>query len=147
MSEQEEVKAKLKDPEALAKLMERTMTAGAAAFAGGSLIPRSYVTFDVDADSCSPGMFAEDISLTLESLTSGEEMKAVGSAQNGSDVMHLQAKASIYMVNGTKIDQNAREFLWEALGRARQVVILMYAEIGAAPPAALGKAQATTTRS
>ncbi|MFW6087403.1 MAG: hypothetical protein ACODAG_09370, partial [Myxococcota bacterium] len=44
-------------------------------------LPRRYVTFVMDADSCAPGIFPEDFEITLESLASQQEVEAARAAQ------------------------------------------------------------------
>lgn len=141
-----EAPPKPKDPDMLAKAIERTQQAGLGN--GGEMIKRRTVTFDIDCEVCSPGLFTDDLSITLQTLTAGEEMKSSRGLTDGPEIVSAMARDSILAVNGSKITSVQREFLWEALGPGgRQLVLLMHNENGSATNAALGKARASSTKS
>lgn len=129
-------------PHALSRAMERHTRSGQAAMAGGDVIPRRYSTFVLDFTACEPGVFDEDLSLTLRSLRSSEELGAMrGSGDDPAAVGLGLAKASLCQMNGQTLTDDQREWLWEAIGGGgRQVVCAMYAHSGFTPAEAMGKA-------
>ena len=138
------------DPALLAQIMERRTVSGAGAFGGGEIVPRRRVTFDVDGAECCPGVFVDGegrpvtFKLTLVSLTSAEEIKVTQGVMDPAQAVFATAKASIEALNGTRVQGDKLDFLWEALGPGgRQIVVTLYQQVGACSPAGMGKALAS----
>ncbi len=140
------------DPTLLQRTFDRMTQTGASALSGnGEVVPRKRITFDVSDSDCAPGVFPEGsrFRLTLAALTSGAELKALRGCTDPTEILYVQARASIEALNGAPVvDANQLDFLWEVLGSAgRQLVLAMYAQIGSVSPAGLGKALSSSTRS
>lgn len=135
------------DPGALAKAMARVQQGGGGALRGGELIPRRSIRFTMDHQECMEGIFTEDFVIRMDTLTPAEETKVLHGAGDPMSVVSLLAQAALADVNGTRLDDIGREFLWTAIGPGgRQIVIAMYNEIGAAAPMSWGKARESSSR-
>lgn len=142
-----------------AGLLERTFnrvtkTGADAMSGGGEIVPRKYISFEVDGAHCSPGQFVTEageyysFTLTLASLLSGEEISVVRGVKDPAEAVQVAAKAALNKMNGAPIVGTQLDWFWEALGsHGRQLVLTMYQEIGALHPVGLGKALASSTRS
>jgi hypothetical protein len=93
-------------------------------------MPKRRITFVISAAACSPGVFTEDFELTLESLTSESELAAARRSKGDqTSLAFLFAYYGMAAVNGDPINdaEAEREWLWEALGPARQLVMGLFA--------------------
>lgn len=116
--------------------------------AGGvKTLPRRMVTFTLDCTVCAPGVFDEDLEITLGSLTPAMELEAANRSKGDPTSMAFHmARLSIQSVNGDPVSQSdgLDEWLWAALDQGgRQLVVGMFAKIGTPDPDAVGKASAT----
>lgn len=136
-----------KDPGALQRAFERSTKS----ISDGSRqsLPRKEVTFVVDHTVCAAGVFDEDFELTLRSLTSQDELAAARACKGDVTVMAmLMARNSLHALNGAMLDRGLGqdEWLWNVLDAGgRQLVVMMFANVGAPGEAALGKALASVT--
>lgn len=106
-------------------------------------MPKARATVTIPADACLPGLFDDDFELTLRSLDSKEDLKAMAKAgENVASLPFWYAFYSMEAVNGEPIidGEAQREWLWEALGSARQIVIGTYASSILPARGSLGKA-------
>ena len=144
----EEVRqAHLANPDMLKLAMDRASKAvGTGADLGKSPIPRRKITFEVDPDACAPGIFPGPFLLTMQSLSSAEELTALRGVGDDAIAVGLSlAVASLHKLNGTEIGYTQRQWLWEALGSGgRQLCATMFARVGMANAGALGKALASS---
>jgi hypothetical protein len=93
-------------------------------------MPKRRITFTVASDTCSPGVFSEDFELTLESLDSRMEIECARKSKGDATSMAFwYAYHGMSEVNGDRINdaEAEREWLWEALGPARQLVMGLFA--------------------
>ncbi len=137
------------------RVFERMTPTGPNAMrAGAELIRRRRLCFTVDGASCAPDVFVDDsgeyydFELTVQSLSSKEEIESLNGITEPGQVPWALAKASLYAVNGKPLprDDTKIDFLWEALGmQGRQVVMLAFNQLGSASAAALGKFQRSVT--
>lgn len=108
-------------------------------------LPQREVSFTVDASICAPGVFREDFTITLRSLTPSDELAAA--QKSGGDPMKLaltMAMASIHAFDGKVLDQAKREFLWAALDQAgRNVVVSQFGALGSPGEDAMAKTLAS----
>lgn len=104
-------------------------------------MPRGRITFEVNPEDCLPDVFAEPFTLTMATLTSGQEVDAARQANADPVVLGMaMARASLEKFNGMTLDPIKREFLWEALGQAgRQLAMAMFAKIGTPADGVAGK--------
>lgn len=131
------------------RLWERHTTTGAAALKGGDLIPRKRRTFLMDGASCAPFFYWDvdsgeylDFKVTMQSLTSLEEMNALNGVTDPGQVPYLLAKMSLYAINGKPIPRDRKDFYWESFGsQGRQIALMCFQMIGSASGVALGKFQ------
>ena len=137
------------DPTLLENTFNRLTKQGPEALGpGGDLIPRKRITFEVDGAECAPGVFEGTFQITLASLTADQEISISRGVTDPAEVVQLTVKHSIERMNGAPVVGDQLNFLWEALGPGgRHLVSIMFQEIGSLNPAALGKAQASSTRS
>ena len=106
------------------------------------------ITFPVSGEDCAPGMFVDatgaplEFEITLAALSAAQEIKATRGVLDPTEAVQLMARSSIEKLNGAPVVGEQVEFLWEALGPGgRQLVIVMYQEVGSLSPANLGKAR------
>ena len=93
-------------------------------------MPKRRVTFVVEVSTCNPDIFAEDFELTIEALSSETELRACRKAAGDPTSLAMMfAFYSMHSVNGDPLNdaEGEREYLWEALGPARQIVMGIYA--------------------
>jgi hypothetical protein len=143
----------LPDPTLLQRVYDRVTVEGEGAVkSGGPIVPLKRVTFDVDGAECAPGMFVDahgnyiTFRLTLSALTSAQELKCTKGITDPAAAAMSAAQASIAELNGAPVLGAQLDFLWEALGPGgRQLVLVMFQEVGSATPASMGKAQASIT--
>jgi hypothetical protein len=140
-----------------AGLLERTFiratkTGADAMSGGGEIVPRRYISFEVDGAHCSPGQFVTEagdyysFTLTLASLLSNEEIQVTRGVKDPAEAVQVTAKAAINKMNSAPLVGAQLDWFWEALGsHGRQLVLTMYQEIGALHPVGLGKALASST--
>ncbi len=125
---------------AMARKVEQGNLSGA-----GKGMPRRTVTFTMDYAVCVPGIFEEDFEITLGALTPRLELEASRQSKGDPTTMaFVMAKLSIVSGNGDSLSQAKGEadFLWEALDQGgRQILVAMFAKIGAPDEDALGKAE------
>ncbi len=140
-------------PDLLDRVYEEATGGGGSLSSSKEIVPRKRITFEVDGADCAPGMFVDadglpiTFKLTLATLTAAQELKVTRGVQDPAEAVQLTAKACIDGLNGKPVVGEKLDFLWEALGAGgRQLVLLMYQEIGALTPAGLGKALAGSTR-
>lgn len=120
---------------------------GKDALRGGPVVKRKRKTFIMDGSQCAPFMFLDpasgdyvDFKITMQSLTSTEEVEALGGVTNPGQIPSLLAKRSLYAVNGKPIPSARKDFLWEALGQqGRQICLVAFSQLGSASAAAMGK--------
>lgn len=139
-----EGQTKKRDPGALSRAMAKTATDNMASAGRG--MPRRRVTITIPAAECAPGLFDEDFELTLESLTSKVELDAARRSRGDStSIAFWFAYYSMAAVNGVPLNdaEGEREWLWEALGPARQIVLGAYAKGCVADADSQGKALQT----
>lgn len=137
------------DPRALQLAFDKTTRTGPDAMSpgAGDIIPRRRLDFVIVLDELAPGVFTEDIKITLAALSSAMELKAVSGITDPAAAGVLTSKASLELLNGAPIPPDQLDFVWEALGPGgRQIVMTMYQEIGALTPVGMGKAQASSTK-
>lgn len=110
-------------------------------------LPRRMVTFTIDPSVCAPGVFENDIQVTLGSLTPAMELEAANRSKGEPTTMaFLMARMSIMEVDGDPLTSadGMDDFFWAALDQGgRQMVVAMFARIGTPDPEAMGKATAT----
>lgn len=110
-------------------------------------MPRRMATFTVDHTMCLPGVFDQDFELTIATLTAAIETAGLNQSKGDPVTMGMSfAKLSIVALDGEPVtpDQGKDDWLWEVLGPAgRQLVTVMYAQIGSADADAIKKAQQT----
>lgn len=141
-------------PGLLATLVDQYSKEGTDVMQSGEIVPRKRISFDVDGADCSPGMFVDDkgdpilFRIGLVALTSAMEISVVKGITDPAQAAQLTAKSSIELVNGAPVLQGSDlDFLWESLGPGgRQLVFMMYTEIGGLSPTGLGKASASCSR-
>lgn len=134
------------DPSALQRAFDATTRTGqdAMSMAGGDVIPRKRIEFIVDVSELAPGVFPEDIKITLIAPTSAMEVKATEASVNPGAVGVMTVKASLLEMNGAPVPADQVDWLWEALGPGgRQIVATAFQEIGGLTPVGLGKAVAS----
>jgi hypothetical protein len=137
------------DPTLLQRVFDRTTISGAGALSGTrEIVPRKRITFPVSGEDCAPGMFVDatgaplEFEITLAALSAAQEIKATRGVLDPTEAVQLMARSSIEKLNGAPVVGEQVEFLWEALGPGgRQLVIVMYQEVGSLSPANLGKAR------
>lgn len=120
---------------------------GKDALKAGPIVKRKRKTFTMDGSQCAPFMFVDaatgdyvDFKITMQSLTSTEEVNALGGVTNPGQIPSLLAKHSLYAVNGKPIPADRKDFLWEALGQqGRQICLVAFSQLGSASAAAMGK--------
>ncbi len=138
------------DPRTLQLVFDKATRTGPDAMSGvgGEIIPRRRIDFVIDVSELAPGIFTEDIKITLAALSSAMELKAVNGITDPGGAGWMTAKASLELLNGAPIPEGDQmDFVWEALGPGgRQLVMTMYQEIGALTPVGMGKAQASSTK-
>lgn len=112
---------------------------------GFGSLPSKQVTFVVDHNACRPGVFDGDFKVTLESLSSGQELAAAKESKGDPTAMaFIMAKKSLTAVDDVRIDASVGEddFLWEALDQGgRMIVVSMFAKVGTPDEATAGKAE------
>ena len=117
-----------------AQLSEAMGRTGGDSFATMRGMPRRRVTFTMPAEVCAPGIFDEDFDLTLESLTSAQELEGARKARGDSNVLAMIfTRTSIVGFNGTplNVSEGQLDWLWEAIGGAgRQIVMGVFTQIG-----------------
>lgn len=123
----------------------RTRT-GADAFSGGAILPRRRYRFELDTTESLPGVFVDAqgnpviLEVTVMSLTSAEELEALTGLRNPAEAQIRLARRSIEDVSGTLLDDQQRDFFWEAIGPAgRAVTTIAFARVGTPGPSTLGK--------
>lgn len=136
-------------PELLGRLKKQHLQS-AEALAGGEVIKRRKISFEIDGVDCEEGIFVNPdgdyvtFKITLRGLSSGEEIKAITGIRDGAQMPFMMSKASLYALNDKALSEADRDFLWEALGSAgRQLVHIAFQGLGAASDAALGKLVST----
>lgn len=129
----------------LAAAMSRVTEQGDLSGTGGQKMPRRKLTFLVDHTMCVPGVFEEDFTLTLGSLTPRLELEASKGAKGDPTIMaYAMARLSIMAINGEPLRtaKGEAEFLWEALDAAgRQLVVAMFSKLGTVDDESMGKAE------
>lgn len=129
--------------ESLQAIFERS-TAPLSTGGGPRALPRRTITFVVDHTLCAPGVFAEDFELTLASLTPELELEAVNASGTSAAMGFEMARRTIVAFNGQALGAGQDEWLWRALDQGgRQLVVVMYAELGTAREEVAGKAKAS----
>jgi len=131
----------------MARLKTKHLPTGKDALKAGEIIKRRRVTFDVDGAQCEPGMFVNEagdyvtFKITLESLNSAQEVAALRGIKDGAQAPMLMAKHTLVELNGKKLEEAERDFVWECLGMGgRQVCFAAFQlSLGAAAEAGLGK--------
>lgn len=127
---------------ALRAAMERNTSGNSLGSVRG--LPRRRVTFTIDKDACAPGVFDDDLDVTLLSLNSDTELKAIRDCKGDpTSLAFLLARASIHAVNGEPLNdaEGEREWFWEALGNGgRTIVVSMFGQFGTADAESQGKA-------
>jgi len=107
-------------------------------------LPRRKATFTIDKDVCAPGVFDDDIDVTLISINSDMELKAIRDCKGDpTSLAFLLARASVYAINGEPVNdaEGEREWLWEALGNGgRAILVGMFGQFGTADAESQGKA-------
>ena len=133
-------------PDLVARLVARHMPTGKGALNPGEIVKRRTVTFDVDGVDCEPDMFVNEsgeyvtFKLTLQSLNSAQEIEAMRGLRDAAAAPMAMTKVALHAINGQVLDENRRNFFWEALGAGgRQIAYLAFQSLGAASEAALGK--------
>jgi hypothetical protein len=105
------------------------------------------ITFTLDHTVCAPGVFDEDLEITLGSLTPSMELEAANRSKGDPTSMaFLMARMSILSVDGDPVtaSDGMDEWLWAALDQGgRQLTVAMFARIGTPDPEAVGKASST----
>jgi hypothetical protein len=127
----------------LAATMQRTTSES---LSGAKGLPKRRMTFTMPADACSPGVFTEDFDITLEGLTSAVELAAARKSKGDpTSLAFWFAYYGLAAVNGDAINdaEGERDWLWEALGPARQIVMGMFAKGCMADAESQGKALET----
>ena len=106
-------------------------------------------TFRVDHNVCSPNTFREDFKLTLRSLSSKQETRAVKGVSEPIEVGTALAKASLHALNGTPLKgKDEKDWLWDHLAPGgRQITIGMYSNIGMATEESVKKAESSLVSS
>ncbi len=130
------------------------MPKGAAALSSAPILKRRRVSFLIDGSECEPDVFvtaAGDyivFKITMQSLTSAEEIDALSGLKHAQMAPMLLARAAFKEVNDNPIPAAMRDFWWEALGMAgRQLCFLAFQSIGAASTGALGKFRSSRSES
>lgn len=114
-------------PGLLGAVFKASTPANGAAISGGEIFKRNRVTFPVPAKYCTVP-FPEDFELTIVESSPDDEMESARVAENGSMVIQELAKRSMDGLNGEKITEITRGWLWNALGqRGRTLVVAAYA--------------------
>jgi hypothetical protein len=133
-------------PDVMAQVFNRKTKSGMAAMRGGDVIERNVFEFVLDGSQATPAFFVDedgeyfDVKIQIRSLNSREEVAALQGVTDGAQVPFALARACVYALNGTPLDEAQREFLWEGLGmRGRQLALLAFNMLGGASQAALGK--------
>lgn len=98
---------------------------------GDVRLPRRHVFFTLDHEVCLPGVFTEDMTVELLSLTVAQEIRASrGSGMQGASVYEMTiqlAYESVYSIDGEVLNLGQKEWFWEAIGQAgRQLVVTQY---------------------
>ena len=93
-------------------------------------MPHRRVTIKVPAEMCNPGVFDADFTVTIEGLTAKIELQAMTKAKG--DMLSMAywfAYFGIAEVDGVPLNEaeGEREWFWEALGPARQMILGAYA--------------------
>jgi hypothetical protein len=134
MREVEAPKRAAVNPDLLDQVFAASTPVGGAAMAGGELFHRKRVTFEVPKHYCTVD-FPTNFDLTIIESTPQQEMAVAAIASNGNEVQYLLAKHSMDAVNGKKIGETKRDWLWEALGsRGRTLVVGAYSQhLGVGP--------------
>lgn len=117
------------------------------------LIKPREVTFLFDGSAGAPDIFMDedgnylDVKLTIRSLSSAEEIEALGTIGGNALAAPLAlAKRALYAVEDKAIRPEQRELIWEALGSmGRQLVLLAFQNLGGASDAAMGKYRSSFT--
>lgn len=138
-------------PDLLDRVWQANTREGKGALRAGPIVKRKRRTFVMMGSQCAPDLFTDpatgdyiDFKITMQSLTSTEEVEAIGGVTNPGQIPSLLAKRSLYAVNGKPITPERRDFLWEALGQqGRQVCLVAFGQIGSASMAAMGKLAST----
>jgi hypothetical protein len=136
---------KKRNPAFLSETFSRTT---AAIGSGGPReLPRSSLTFTMEAALCTPGVFEDDFDITIRSTTTAEE-ESVGAEAKGAPhrAGKLLALKMLHAVNGQPLDRSQAqdEWLWEALGQTGRNVLLKMIEGLVAPgDDSMGKAMAS----
>lgn len=140
------------DPGLLEKAFNRSTQTGPGAMSSGEVIPRRRISFDIDGSDCAPKQFTNEAGeyvtfrMTLSTLMSGEEISATKGILDPAEAGLTMAKSTIEKINGAPCVGDQLDWTWEALGpKGRQLVITMYAQIGALDPVGMGKASASST--
>ena len=136
---------KRRDPSALQRAYERGTAADGDALRASSPVPRKSITFVMDLSEQCPGAFDDDeVEVTLQALTSKEEVAAVRGVLDALEVVHKMARASVHLINGAPCVGAQLDWFWEIIGTGgRSLVEVMYQEVGSLGPAALGKARSS----
>jgi hypothetical protein len=136
------------NPELITQLFERKTSVGLTT--DKPLIERRKFEFQLDGSACAPGVFVDedgeyfDVMVTLQSLSSAEEIEALTGVRDPNQAPYVLAKRSLLALNGHVLSADEREFFWEALGMGgRQLAFLAFGTIGSASGVALGKFRAT----
>ena len=130
------------------RIFAKATKEGAGALGGKEIIRRKTRTFVLDGQSCSPDLFVDesgdyyDFEVTMRSLSSAEEIRALDGVNEPGAVPFALAKASLYAMNGQVLKGDRKDFFWEAFGmQGRQICLMAFQHIGSASGAALGKFQ------
>lgn len=111
------------DPSAFDAFMDRVSTTVSD---GGAprTIRRRTATVTVDHRLCEPGLFTEPFQLTVEGLSSDDELAALNSSNDGQSIAFNMTKRAIREFNGRKLKAHEKQVLWEALGLAGRIAVL-----------------------
>ena len=87
-------------------------------------IRRRMATVTIDHRLCEPGLFEEPFQLTVEGLSSDDELAALNSSSDGQSIAFNMTLKSIREFNGRKLKKHEVQVLWEALGLAGRIAVL-----------------------
>ena len=87
-------------------------------------IRRRSATVTIDHRLCEPGLFEEPFQLTVEGLSSDDELAALNSSSDGQSIAFNMTRRSIREFNGRKLKTHEVQVLWEALGLAGRIAVL-----------------------
>jgi hypothetical protein len=133
------------DPGFLSRAFEQATTQASVAGMNKPSPMQRFASFVMDHTECVSENLDRDFELTLATLNATTELRAARAAQGDPASMAYElAKQSMYAVDGARLGEAQRQWLWEALGpKGRALVVQMFQTIGAPDDNSQGKALAT----